>query len=61
MNGCKCHKTSNLKFNFLHIHILAYFSSDEIDSIISEYLFKLAEQDPAQARKDTMLGFVELR
>jgi len=34
---------------------------DEIDSIISEYLFKLAEQDPAQARKDTMLGFVELR
>ena len=43
------------------LHILAYFSSDEIDSIISEYLFKLAEQDPAQARKDTMLGFVELR
>ena len=58
MNGCKCPINSNLASNFIAHY---YFSSDEIDSIISEYLFKLAEQDPAQARKDTMLGFVELR
>merc|ERR1712212_223040 len=34
---------------------------DDIDKVIADFLFKLAEDDPAESRKQTLLGFVQLR
>jgi len=39
----------------------SYIWIDDIDKIIADSLFKLAEKDPVEARKETLLGFVTLR
>merc|ERR1712212_1342938 len=39
----------------------SYVWIDDIDKIIADSLFKLAEKDPVEARKETLMGFVTLR
>jgi len=39
----------------------SYIWIDDIDKVIADSLFKLAEKDPKEARKETLLGFVTLR
>jgi len=39
----------------------SYIWIDDIDKVIADFLFKLAEEDAAEARKQTLLGFVTLR
>merc|ERR1719431_1629482 len=39
----------------------SYIWIDDIDKVIADSLFKLAEKDPVEARKETLLGFVTLR